>query len=116
MSLKGKECVWKTVGAAGSFPPTCPAACLSVSFTYGGKGSLVFVLTRHLWGLIDVCGRGGSIMYQSTVIRKQDVMIGGVSSLWRQLAQPTKAHTHTQKNPAERNQCSSADVAHLGLF
>lgn len=64
-----------------------------------GKASLVFVLTRHLWGLIDVCGRGGSIIYQSTVIRKQDVMIGGVSSRWRQLAQPTKthAHTHTQK-------------------
>lgn len=65
-------------------PQTRLAASLSVSLTSGVKGTLAFVLTHHLWGLIDICGRGRSIIDQSTVIQKQDVMFRVVSSRWQQ--------------------------------
>lgn len=97
-------------------PLTRLAACLSESLTSGVKATLVFVLTHHLRGLIDICGRDGSITDQSAVIQKQDVMFGVVSSPLAAVAQRLHGQQRQKKKKKKRKAQKSVLQRRCGAF
>lgn len=111
-----------------SEPPSCHARLAPL--TSGVKGTLAFVLTHHLWGLIDICGRGRSIT--RSIRRHSGARRHGQSRLQPLAAVAQRPHVQQRqkkdrkekanppppkkKKPLLRYQSSCADVAPLEHF
>lgn len=66
------------------------------------------MLAHHLRGLIDICGRDGSITDQSAVIQKQDVMFGVVPSPLAAVAQRLDGQQWLKKKKREKRKAQKS--------
>lgn len=69
------------------------------------------MLAHHSRGLIDICGRDGSITDQSAVIQKQDVMFGAVPSPLAAVAQRLDGQQWLKKKKKKEKKSPEISVA-----